>query len=105
MSGSGGGSGYDPGGPKDCQLLSIKTQLASPKAAVIAKLKVGDVLDVELTRPAGPVQVITSGGEIAGAILSPDVAKLIECISDDHEYQAKVLEIKGGNCQVLITHT
>ena len=104
MSVSGGGSGYDAGGPKDCQLLSIKTQLASPKSAVIAKLKVGDILEVELTPPAGPVQIITSDGEVAGAVLPPDIAKLIECISDDHEYQAKVLEIKGGNCQVLITH-
>lgn len=104
MSGSGGGSGYDSGTPKDCQLLSIKTQLASPKPAVIAKLNVGDILEVQLTPPAGPVQLITAGGEIAGAVLSPDVAKLIECIADDHEYHAKVLEIKGGNCQVLITH-
>ena len=104
MSGSGGGSGYDSGVPTDCQLLSIKTQLASPKPAVIAKLKVGDILDVQLTPPVGPVQLVTSGGEVAGAVLPPDIAKLIQCISDDNEYKAKVLEIKGGNCQVLITH-
>lgn len=104
MSGSGGGSGYIPSGPTDCEKLSIKTQLASPIATVISKLKVGEILDVQLIPPRGPVQVVTSAGDVAGAILPPDLAQLIECISDSHEYQAKVLDIKGGNCQILITH-
>lgn len=106
MSGSGGGSGFGSGGGGSisCSSLSIITQLASPKSAVISKLMVGDILGVELTPPAGPIQLITNEGEIAGAVLSPDVAKLVECINDENEYQAKVLDIKGGNCQVLITH-
>ena len=77
----------------------------SPKPAVITKLNVGAILVVDLTPPAGPVQLITAGGEVAGAVLPPDIAKLIQCITDGHTYQAKILEIKGGNCQVLITHT
>lgn len=105
MSGSGGGSGYIPVDSKNCENLSIKTQLASPKPEVISKLKVGSILDVVLTPPAGPVQVITDDGEVAGALLPPDVAQLIECMVDGHEYHAKILDIKGGNCQVLITHT
>jgi hypothetical protein len=104
MSGSGGGAGYNSGETKDCQLLSFRTQLASPKLAVIAKLMINELLDVNLTPPSGPVQVTNSEGEIAGAILSPDIATLIQCIAEGHEYQAKVIDIKGGNCQILITH-
>ena len=107
MSGSGGGSGLGfggGGGAISCSSLSIITQLASPKAAIIATLKVGELLNVELTPPAGPVQLLTNTGEIAGAVLSPDVAELIQCLNDDYKYAAKVLEIKGGNCKVLITH-
>jgi len=105
MSGSGGGSGHETSSPKNCESLSIKTQLASPKPTVISKLKIGDFLTIDLTPPRGPVQAITGDGEIAGAILSPTIAQLIECINDGHIYKAKVLEIKGGNCQILITHS
>ncbi|WEK34736.1 MAG: hypothetical protein P0Y53_19795 [Candidatus Pseudobacter hemicellulosilyticus] len=104
MSGSGGGSGYIPSGPTDCEKLSIKTQLASPVVTVISKLKAGEILDVHLASQRGPVQVVTAAGEIAGAVLPPDLAQLIECIAGSHQYQAKVLDIKGGNCQILITH-
>lgn len=104
MSGSGVGSDYIPSGPTDCEKLSIKTQLASPVPTVVSTLKVGEILAVQLIPPRGPVQVVTAGGDVAGAILPPDLAQLIECISDSHEYQAKILGIDGGNCQVLITH-
>lgn len=105
MSGSGsGGGGFDPTSPKDCKTLSIYTQLASPDPALVGKLKIGEILTIRLIPPTGPVQVFNKSGEVVGAILSKDVAKLIECISDGHEYQAKVLDIKGGNCQVIITH-
>jgi hypothetical protein len=105
MSGSNGGGGYDPISPKDCNTLSIYTQLASPDPSLVGKLKTGEILMIRLIPPTGPVQVINNSNETVGAILSKDVAKLIECISDGHEFLAKVLDIKGGNCQVLITHS
>lgn len=105
MSGSGGGGNGGGGNPaKDCQTLSINTHLSSPDPVVIAKLKPGDILEIVLTPPRGPVQAITSAGEIAGAILNMDIDSLIQCISDGHDYHAKVLDIKGGNCQILIKH-
>jgi hypothetical protein len=105
MSGSGGGNyGGNSGTTKDCQSLSIRTQLASPKQDVLNKLKIGDILEVVLTPPTGPVEAVTSAGEIAGAIFHMDIDSLIQCISNNHEYQAKVIEIKGGNCQILIKH-
>lgn len=106
MSGSGGGTGYIPGGSvSSCETLTIHAQMASPQPAVISKLKVGDKLRIELTPPLGPVQLVTADNEVAGAVLSSDVAQLINCINDGHEYQAKILEIKGANCQILITHS
>lgn len=104
MSGSNEGSGFAPTSPKDCNKLTIYTQLASPDPLLVGKLKIGEILSIRLIPPTGPVQVLNNSGGIVGAILSKDVAKLIECISDGHQYQAKVLEIKGGNCQVIITH-
>jgi len=104
MSGSGGGNSFESGPSKDCNTLTIITQLASPVPAVIATLKSADILEIILTPPAGPVQAITSGNSVAGAILSKDIAQLIICMSEGHEYKAKILEIKGGNCQILITH-
>ncbi|MBS4064725.1 MAG: hypothetical protein KGZ74_09210 [Chitinophagaceae bacterium] len=104
MSGSNGGSGFAPTSPKDCNTLKIYTQLASPDSLLVGKLKIGEILAIRLIPPTGPVHVLNNSGEIVGAILSKDVAKLIECISDGHEYRAKVLDIKGGNCQVIIAH-
>ncbi len=105
MSGnSGGGSPSFSRESKDCTTLSIRTHIASPNPAVISKLKIGDILEVVLTPPTGPVQVITSKKDIAGSLLPPDIAQLIQCIVDGHSYKAKVIEINGGNCQVLISH-
>jgi hypothetical protein len=104
MSGGGGGGGFTFDNSTDCESLSIRTHIASPIPAVIAKIKVGDNLSVDLTPPTGPVEVVTEDGETAGSLLPPDIAKLIQCISQGHVYRAKVTSISGGNCQVLITH-
>jgi hypothetical protein len=105
MSSSGGGFTPPTQPATDCTTLVIRTQLASPVPAVIATLKIGDLLSVTPETPRGPVRLITESGEIAGAILPIDIAALLQCISDGHEYNAKVTELKGGNCQVLIKHT
>jgi hypothetical protein len=62
------------------------------------------MMDVVLTPPRGPVQLITAKGEIAGSLLPIEINSLIECINDGHTYTAKVTDNKGGNCQVLIKH-
>lgn len=105
MSGSGGGSFFGGNSPSfDCNLLSIRTQLASPDPAVILTLSRDEILDVVLVSSTGPIQLVTNSGQIAGAVLPTVISQLIQCISDGHEYIAKVLEIRGGNCQVLIIH-
>ena len=88
----------------DCNRLTINTQIASPVPSVVAKLSVSDILDVTLVSARGPVQLVTSAGEVAGALLPIEITTLIQCMSDGHEYKARVIEIKGGNYQVLIKH-
>lgn len=105
MSGNGGGGSYGGSSPSyDCNMLSINTHLASPDPSVISTLVNNQILDVALVSTTGPIQLVTNDGRIVGAILPTVIAQLIQCISDGHEYIAKVLEIRGGNCQVLITH-
>jgi hypothetical protein len=104
MSGSGGGSGYSPSEKIDCTNLTIITSLASPVPAVIAGLVAGDILDIQLIAPAGPVRAVTKGGQVAGAITPFDLASLVQCITDGHSYEGQVLSITGGNCRIKIEH-
>lgn len=104
MSGSSGGNRFDFDVPKDCNSLKIRTNLASPDPLVIPTLAIGDTLDVYLTPPVGPIQLIAKNGKIAGSILPIDLEQLINCITQGHDYVAKVLNISGANCEVLITH-
>lgn len=104
MSGSSSYSGG--GGPvyTDCNSLVIKTKLASPVRRVVDEINIGDTLFVELTPPAGPVRIMTESGKVAGSVLPMDLEQLVQCISDGHEYIAKVTEVNMGNCQIIIKH-
>ena len=100
---SGGEIGGGGRGPQyaDCK-LNFVTHIATPIPAIIASLKVGDVLDVVLKPPRGPVELITKSKQSAGGILPSLIATLIECISEGYHYKAEVIEKKGGNVQVRI---
>jgi hypothetical protein len=91
----------DPSGP-DCAGLSLRTQLASPDPAVIADLGVGDILTVRLLNAAGPLQALTADEDVAGAILTANPARLINCINSGFEFQARVTSLNGGECLILI---
>lgn len=104
MSGNDRDKGPSLDDTKDCNSLNIRTQIASPNPKVIATLKVGDVLKISVTPPRGPATFVTNKKEVAGAMLPGDLHKLIDCINEGHEYIAKVVDIKGANCQVLIKH-
>jgi len=93
-----------PSQSTDCNKLTINTQIATPVPLVVAKLIVGDILDVTLVSSRGPVQLVTKADEVAGALLPIEITTLIQCMSDGHEYKARVIEIKGGNYQVQIKH-
>src|SRR4051794_29645106 len=83
----GEGGGERPAAPCD---LTENTTLNSPVRAVIATLRVGDVLDVRLD--LGPPQRLLaqrSNGDIAGAITSISMLQLIRCITEgNYQYEA-----------------
>ena len=97
----GGGAG---GRDTACDRLSFDTQLSSPKPAVIAGIKVGDILAVAIDQQ-GPVQVVVikHGNQIAGGITSPKMARLLECLRLGSTYQATVTSISGGQVSVRIS--
>lgn len=107
MSGNSGSSSPPsinrPNKGEDCEAMVITTHLASPKAPVLATLSPGDVLLLELASDQGPLQAFTEGGELAGNILSREQSRLISCILEGFNYQARVLEIDGAECQIEIS--
>lgn len=105
MSGSsgGGGSGGSWVTPSTCEDLVIDTQLSSPKAAVIAGIKVGDVLDVQLQPGAGTAVVVIHNGHVAGGLASPDVQRLRECLERGTRYGAEVKSINGAQVKIRVS--
>lgn len=104
MSGSGGGGGGGGDQPKiECEFLAFETQLTSPKATVVAKLKPNDVLQIELRSPGGTAVVAAIfESEIAGGITAQDVQRLRECLQEGYEYRATVISVKEGQVRVRV---
>lgn len=102
-----GSSGFSFGGSTalECDKISIRTQLASPDPDVVKELGKGDILQIVLATATGPLQAVTNDGAIAGAILTSDPGMLIGCMNDGNKYQARVLDVDGGDCEVLIYYT
>lgn len=100
-----GSSGYSfdtgPSAPK-CEDLVLRTQLASPDPEVLGEIRAGEILTVHLLSAVGPIQAMTNDGRIAGAILTSNPTQLINCITGGTVYQARVLSVNGGDCQVTI---
>lgn len=106
MSGhSGGGGGPIINSPittDSCERLTIMTYLSSPKADVIDKVKVNDILSISALSDQGPIVATTAEGKIAGSILSSEQVRLLNCINSGTEYEAIVLSIQGGSCEIRI---
>lgn len=87
-----------------CEDLVINTQLGSPKAAVVAKLKVGYELDVELENAKDTTLVVAKfENQIAGGLTSPELARLRSCLAGGTRYIAKVQSITGGQVRVKVS--
>lgn len=100
-SGSGGGSFTGRG--QDCAALAIETQLASPKPAVVSKLKKDDVLEVTLQTTAGTTTVVAKfDGALAGGLASPQLARLRECLDQGVKFEALVLQVNHGQVKVRV---
>lgn len=111
MGGSkGGGGGFGPFVPindseekgNSCLSLSFTTVLASVDPTVLTAVRVGEIYDVVAETEKGPVIVMVEGNRL-GTILHLKDVQLLTCIFEGTDYQAKVLSIDGGECQVLIS--
>lgn len=103
-------SGIDPTGGDtppphgNCQSLVIDTQISSPKAAVIADISVGDMLDVALNNDADVVVVVVLfKGQVAGGIAAPLLPRLRECMGQGVIYRARVTARHDALVRVRIT--
>ncbi len=107
-SGSSGGGGFSSGRADqlDCNIVE-RVSLASPVPAVVATLQKGDKLDVRIRTQNDRDSVVAhaASGAIAGAIILSSVQRtrdLIECVRQGRHYDATVVDVKGGLCNVEI---
>ena len=87
--------------------LKFQTNLFGPVPVVVASLKRGDHLDIQLLKgPPSTVAVFTHGekaqqaGTIAGATELPD---LVRCLQAGHEYEAVVIRVSGSTIGLAIS--
>lgn len=106
MSGSSGDSGIPsvnrPNQNDNCDGLVINTNLASPQAEVIDALNQGDLLEITIASDQGPIQALDQSGNLAGNIISREQVKLLNCIISGTVYEAEVLSINDGQCNIQI---
>lgn len=103
-SGIGGGGVMPPVSPGKgdvCLNLVIITNLATVDTAVLAKTQEKEVLPVEAQTADGPV-VVMKDEEVLGTVLSSHLVQLLNCMNGGAEYEAEILKIDGGICQVKI---
>ena len=85
-----------------CDITEVAV-LNTPNPAVVRNLRSGDILDVE-ARDAPQRQLLAAQrGVIAGSIISPNSSRIYQCINEGRTYQATVVDVQGGRCQVEIT--
>ena len=105
MSGS-GGSYLGPSTPTtSCATLQFDTQLASPKAPIVAQLSVNDVLDIAFEQH-GTQQIVVAlwNGAEAGGIVDTHLNQLRNCMNQNEQYQARVLHVGGGQVRLRVYH-
>jgi len=95
------GRGVRSGAPIDtCSALAFRVVLNSPQAAVLAMLKRGDLLAVQLDpRVEGGVNAVL-GDEPAGAITGARKNSLVTCLRNGYTFEAEVIDLTGGLVQV-----
>lgn len=102
------GSGVSYLGPStptsSCATLQFDTQLASPKAQVVAQLSVNDILDIVFAPTGNQVVIALWNGAEAGGIVDPNLSQLRNCMNQGEQYQARVLQISGGQVRLRVYH-
>lgn len=104
MSGSGGSDIGSPPPSTSCATLRFDTQLASPKAAVVAQLSPGDILDVVFSQTNQQIVVAEWQGAEAGSIVDQRLTQLRNCLNQGEQFEAEVLQVGGGQVRVRVRH-
>lgn len=106
MSGSGSGPG-EPPGEVDCSKLRFATELASPQPRVVATIRVGMTLPVEIDTSRGGPRIIvrTRTGAVVGALISGRMMELLRCLQSGETFVADVTRVDGGDVGVLVRHS
>lgn len=102
---SGGDNPLPPGnGAPNCASIIEQVPLNSPKAEVISKLKVGNVLKLEVHVEGGRniLIAVNSKGEKAGTITTASSITIINCIQNGFDFIAVVISIDRGDCMLEI---
>lgn len=87
---SGGGPGGS-GSAVNCRQLAFTTTVASPVAAILATLAVGDVCDLVLLSDPTRIALLTRpGGAVLGAI-ADRWEELVNCLSAGVAFEAELL--------------
>ncbi len=110
MGGSGAGGGWTPegsnGGGSDPCDLRFQTDLFAPVASVVQGLSVGDRLAVRLIaqRQSPSVAALTqSTDDVAGTIIgAQQVGVLVNCLAQQHAYEAEITAIAGSKVTVIV---
>ena len=111
MAGRGRSSDYDPGtrGSREDQCdISVDAPLQGPRKAILATLNVGEILTVALRETGGTTSVVcreAGNNEVAGALTFVGIATLISCIRQGHTYEAEIVTLDGGDCEVRVYRT
>lgn len=98
------GEGDEGGGQPDPCAISEVTNLNSVDRSVLATVRAGDTLPV-VYLPGAPRRLVaqTGTGSVVGSITSPLMPQFINCITQSgRTYEAVVLSIRGGQCQVQV---
>lgn len=89
-------------GGDECNIVE-RTVLNSPVAEVIETTRVGDVFQLALeAEPRTRVVAKTPDGQTAGAITSPSLADIIECIQSGNSFEAEVTAVAGGRVEIEV---
>lgn len=92
--GSGGGASR-PAARVGCGELSEFVVLMSPDPAVLEGIQPNDKLSVARQ---GKSIIALSGGEVAGAIVVAEMARLHDCIHKGFKFAFSVASVNGGRC-------
>lgn len=89
---------------EDCSSLSDSTSIASPNPDMLATLRVGMMLTVEL-QPSPQVVVVKNGSAVVGGLAPVQLVRLIACLKAGYQFSATVTRRDGGFCEVHVTCT